>query len=396
MSASAPSSTAPQGPGIADRDPGPGTGRRRRIVGGVALLAIVVAAIAIVVADPFGHDDGAGAGVATGAADTSLATVRRGPLSSQVYENGTLGYAARPDGSPYAAINQATGAFTQLPSAGDVIACGKPLYRVDDEPVALLCGRTPSYRSLYEGMEGPDVRELNRNLVALGYATRDELDPASDEFTWATRAALIALQDDLGVDETGSLDPTGFVFLPGPLRITRVMATLGTMARPGAPIAQASSTRRRVQVDLSASAAAGVKRGSRVQVTLPDNRTTPGIVTRVGTVARSSGDEQSGGSSASSTIPVTIRLTRPRAVKGLQEAPVRVEIATARVADALSVPVTALVAQAGGGYAVETVGAGGRHRLVPVTLGMFDHANGLVQVSGSGLAGGERVVVPAT
>jgi hypothetical protein len=33
---------------------------------------------------------------------------------------------------------------------------------------------------------------------------------------------------------------------------------------------------------------------------------------------------------------------------------------------------------------------------VPVSLGLFDDADGLVQVSGSGLAVGQQVVVPTT
>ena len=48
-----------------------------------------------------------------------------------------------------------------------------------------------------------------------------------------------------------------------------------------------------------------------------------------------------------------------------------------------------------GGYAVEVAGAGGVHHLVGVQLGLFDDADGLVQVTGSGLAAGTRVVVPS-
>ena len=69
-------------------------------------------------------------------------------------------------------------------------------------------------------------------------------------------------------------------------------------------------------------------------------------------------------------------------------------LTTDTVADALVVPVAALRAQTGGGYAVEVAGAGGIHRLVPVNLGLFDDADGLVQVTGTTLAAGEQVVVP--
>ena len=71
-------------------------------------------------------------------------------------------------------------------------------------------------------------------------------------------------------------------------------------------------------------------------------------------------------------------------------------ISTGSVENALVVPVNTLLALAGGGYAVEVVNTAGVHRLVPVTLGLFDDAEGLVQVSGSGVRAGQRVVVPAS
>jgi multidrug efflux pump subunit AcrA (membrane-fusion protein) len=57
--------------------------------------------------------------------------------------------------------------------------------------------------------------------------------------------------------------------------------------------------------------------------------------------------------------------------------------------------VGALLAQAPGGYIVEVTGPGNRRRYVPVTTGIFDDADGLVQVTGA-LTPGQRVVVPAT
>jgi hypothetical protein len=75
---------------------------------------------------------------------------------------------------------------------------------------------------------------------------------------------------------------------------------------------------------------------------------------------------------------------------------VQVGIITASVRNALVVPVTALLARSGGGYAVEVVGAGARNHLVRVSPGLFDDAEGLVQVMASGLTAGQEVVVPAT
>jgi multidrug efflux pump subunit AcrA (membrane-fusion protein) len=64
------------------------------------------------------------------------------------------------------------------------------------------------------------------------------------------------------------------------------------------------------------------------------------------------------------------------------------------VPNVLAVPVTALLAQSNGGYSVEIVNPDATHRLIPVSLGMFDDADGLVQVTGPGLAAGQDVVVP--
>ena len=58
--------------------------------------------------------------------------VEQGEVSSMVTLNGTLTYRARSDGSPYSAINHASGTYTTLPEAGDKVDCGDVLYRVDE------------------------------------------------------------------------------------------------------------------------------------------------------------------------------------------------------------------------------------------------------------------------
>jgi hypothetical protein len=249
----------------------------------------------------------------------------------------------------------------------------------------------PAYRSLSAGESGPDVEQLNANLVHLGYATRSQLDPSSDSFSSATVSALEKLQSHLGDDQTGSLELGQAVFLPGPLRIAQTTATLGSMAQPGAPVAQATSTSRQVQVQLDPSQQSSVTVGEQAEITLPDNRTTPGTVTRIGTVVSSSGP---GSGLSGATIPVYITLRHPNAAGSLNQAPVQVQVTTAGVKNALVVPVTALVGSSGGGFAVEVVHAGGRRELVAVQLGLFDDAAGLVQVEGD-LRAGDRVAVPS-
>jgi len=102
------------------------------------------------------------------------------------------------------------------------------------------------------------------------------------------------------------------------------------------------------------------------------------------------------GGTPSTTIPVQATLTDPKAAGTLDQAPVTVNITTgSSPGPVLAVPVTALVAQSPGGYAVEVTGPGNTRRWVPVRPGMFDDADGLVQVTGN-LTPGQHVVVAAS
>lgn len=320
------------------------------------------------------------------------ARVERGTLSDQISQAGTLTYRARPDGSPYTVFNRARGTYTELPSSGDRVDCGGVLYRVDNQPVVLLCGTTPAYRSLSQGAGGPDVAELNANLVDLGYATRAALDPSSDSFGAATAAALRKLQAKLGEDQTGSLALGQAAFLPESLRIATVSGELGAEARPGAQVLSATSNVLEVQLALDPSQQGAVRSGDRVRITLPSNVSVTGRVDRLGRVAQVPAGQNGG--AGGPTIPVSIGLDHPEPARGLDQAPVQVNITTKGVNDALNVPVTAIVGRSGGGFAVEALRADGQRELVPVELGLFDSAGGRVQVEGD-LHVGERVVVPS-
>jgi hypothetical protein len=139
-----------------------------------------------------------------------------------------------------------------------------------------------------------------------------------------------------------------------------------------------------------------VKIGDPVAITLPDGRTTAGVLSRIGTVATSSSNNGAGSGSSPPTIPIYITLEHPQAAGNLDRAPVQTRITTTTVKHTLAVPVTALRTQTGGGYTVETLDARGVHHLVAVAVGLFDDANGLVQVRTSSLAAGEHVLLPAT
>jgi hypothetical protein len=335
---------------------------------------------------------GSDGGSSDNRAATSLATVQRRTLSTQQQFNGTLAYAGY-----YTVLSHVQGTMTWLPGVGQVVRQGQVLYRVDEAPVVLLYGDAPAYRTLAEGarasaVKGRDVAQLNHDLVALGYVDAADVDTAWNEFTWATRLGVEKLQGHLGVEQDGRLELGEVVFLPTAARVTSFQAGLGAPA--AGPVLQASSTVHTVTVALATDLQSTVKKGDRVTVTLPDGSTTPGQVAAIGKVATVSnhpGDQ--GGPGTTPTVPVYIRLTHPGAPGSMDQTPVQVEITDQTVRNVLAVDVTALLARAGGGYAVEIVDDDGTHHLVPVTPGLFDDAEGLVQVSGPGLRAGQHVVV---
>jgi peptidoglycan hydrolase-like protein with peptidoglycan-binding domain len=361
--------------------------RKTWVLTGAAVLVVVTVTGGVVVMS--------NAKQATPAAQESPANtvkVEKGKLSAMVSLDGTLTYRARSDGSPYSVINRADGTYTRLPDAGDKVDCGDVLYRVDDDPVVLLCGTLPAYRDLAMGDRGNDVRQLNRNLHELGYDADAAVDPHDHDFTWQTAQALEKLQHDKGFDVTGALDVDDAVFLPDSVRIAKVTGEPGGSARPGAQVAQATSDTLNVQVNLDASQQGEVKKGDRAQITLPGNTSVTGRVARLGRVARAPTGQNANAGDA--TIPAFIGLDHPKKARGLDRAPVHVDITTKGVQSALSVPVTALVGKSGGGFAVEVVRTGGRRELVAVKLGLFDTAGGRVQVEGD-VREGDQVVVPS-
>ena len=350
--------------------------RRTWALAAAAVLVVAIAAGTVVVVSSAKQSTAS-------AQDTPPNTqkVEKGELSAMVSQDGTLTYRARPDGSPYAVINQASGVYTKLPENGDRVGCGGVLYRVDDKPVVLLCGTVPAYRALHVGDAGQDVRQLNRNLRLRG-----------DAFTTTTEKALEVLQHNKGLQVTGALDIGDVVFLPESVRIAQVTAELGGAARPGAPVLKATSDDLHVQVNLDPSQQGEVKKGDRVQITLPGNTPVSGRVEGFGRVAQTPAGPDS--KPVDATIPTSISLDDPAKARGLDQAPVQVDITTKGVDNALSVPVTALVGKSGGGFAVEVVRAGGRRELMAVTLGLFDTGGGRVQVEGD-LRAGDSVVVPS-
>lgn len=377
---------------VRDASTGGSSQRRRRMLLVVALSLLAVAALIGWRATTSQSTPQQAA--AAGPARTATATVVRTDVVAQQQVPGTLGYLTTPP-----VINQLPGVVTAVPRLGTVIHRGEQLYAVNGQPVTLFYGDQPAWRTLILGVGGgADVRELEANLVAVG-ADRQHTITVDDQFSAATVAAVARWQHALGMPETGAVVLGQVVFAPGPVRVAADLAGLGADVQPGTAVLATTVATTAVTVDLDPVYQALIHHRSPVTVTLPGGTKLPGHVTAVSTVATSAVTDNSGsaaaGPPAAATIPVAIRLDHPGAAGHLDQAPVQVSIITQQARDVLAVPVTALLARAGGGYDVEIMTGTGARR-VPVTAGLFDDTSGLVQVQGpSALRAGMTVEVPA-
>jgi hypothetical protein len=209
-----------------DPEPQPRSSRRRRIAAAAAILAVLVAVAIVLLGSGSSPPANSSTGLPPG---YTSATVTRRTLTESSTVDGTLGY-----GRAFEVYDRLAGTFTWLPAAGAVIGRGGTLYRLNNLPVALMYGSVPAYRTLKSGVsDGPDVAQLNGNLIDLGY------DPSAaitdvNHFGDATAAAVRRWQKAEGLPETGEVELGRIVFAPGARRVTSVHVSVG-QDPPGEP-----------------------------------------------------------------------------------------------------------------------------------------------------------------
>ncbi|MFE0178376.1 peptidoglycan-binding protein [Streptomyces sp. NPDC059002] len=376
----------------------------------VVLAAITVAAAAGIAATGSLGGDGGGSASAAPSGPPATAKVQRTTLTDSETVDGNLGYgdattvqAPAASGSTASGQNgqggasgaeASSGTITWLPEEGKVVRRGDPVYRVDQRQVPLLYGSFPLYRTLQDGSEGADVTMLEKNLRALGYTGFT----ADDTYTSDTADAVKEWQDDLNRKQTGTVRPGDAVVADGARRVADLKTTTGAALTGN--VLTWTGTERTVGVDLDVQFEDLVEKGTKATVKLPDNSTVQAEVTDIGTPTTpqdNSGDSGSGGDSGNDnsnndvTLPVELTVKDQKGLGRYQAAAVDVTLKAESRKDVLVVPVNALVARRGGGYAVEVVTADGT-KYVPVKLGMF--ADGKVEVSGTGIKEGTVVGVP--
>jgi hypothetical protein len=229
--------------------------------------------------------------------------------------------------------------------------------------------------------ENSDIDLLKKNLTELG-------------FTGGASDAIKQWQAKTGRSATGLIEPGQIVVAPGPIRVAEHLAEVGAVvysrldSQAGAiptnntsnQIVRYTGTDKLVTVSLELADHDYARPGDAVVVTLPNNAKVAGVIGKVSTLFDKDGKADT-----------EIDIPEQAALGSLEAASVDVEFVVGKRADVLAVPITALVALAGGGYGVELV-QGEASRVVPVTTGLF--ASGNVEISGKDIAEGVAVRVP--
>ncbi len=348
--------------------------RTRLIIIGVVIVVVVLVAVIIAATS----NDAEQSSTFT----ESTAEVSQQDLVDREIVSGTLQFADAQD-----LVAQSGGTVTSLRDDGSKVVRGKSLWRINQRPTVLMYGSVPAYRTMSLGDRGTDVKQLKTNLKKLGYKGLSN----DKSFTSATADAVSEWQGDEGLPRSGTVVLGQVIFTPDSVRVAGQLTRVGSLVRPGAPMLSVTSQVREVAVDLNTSDQSLATLKEKVDVTLPDGTEITGKITAIGTVATSDSVPGQPGGDATSTIPVTVTLDRPSQAKQWDSAPVDVGLQASSATDVLTVPISALLALAEGGYAVEVVTDSDRN-LVAVETGLF--ADGQVEISGSGIEPGTTVVVP--
>jgi peptidoglycan hydrolase-like protein with peptidoglycan-binding domain len=356
--------------------------RRRRIVAGLAALTTVVAGAAAVALTRSSAADAAGGAPASGL--TTAAVERRDLVVTETL-TGELAYA-----DVKTVTSARKGTVTTVAAAGTTVAVGSALFSIDLEPAVVLRGEIPAFRVLdTTAGDGPDVRQLEQALADLGYGDGLTVD---EDFTSVTATAVTAWEKDLGrAEPDGVVELGDVIFTTGDLRVSAVLAAVGAQVQTGSDVVDTTSPAKVVDADLDADRSNDLETGTAVGLTLPGGTGTTGTVTNVGTQPETSSADPD----AAPTVPVQITLDDPAAADAFDSGSVDVVLERSRENSVLAVPVTALMALAEGGYAVQVVDAAQPtgYRLVAVAVGTI--AEGYVAVTGEAVREGVTVVVPA-
>jgi peptidoglycan hydrolase-like protein with peptidoglycan-binding domain len=293
------------------------------------------------------------------------------------------------------------GTIDSLAPSGTPVTTGTVLFHHDSYPVAAIEGDSSTTPALTRVLstsssDGVDVHLLETMLAAGGFDP-DGAMVVDDHFDDATAAAVQRwwAANGVTVDAAAVKVPAGsFIVVPGGLFVGDAKVAEGTIVARDTIVLDLTTAARQITTTAPVGDSTFVV-GAPIDVLFPDGTETTSNVVTVGNVASSNSNNPN----STPTVPITLNVAEvPAAYDNFVQIPVTLRVVAQQAKGALVVPVSALVALAEGGFAVEVVDATAADgtdttRLVGVTPGIY--ADGFVSITGDQLAEGMDVVVPS-
>jgi peptidoglycan hydrolase-like protein with peptidoglycan-binding domain len=127
---------------------------------------------------------------------------------------------------------------TSVLATGTRIEQGDVLYSVNGQPVVVLYGDVPAYRTMQDArtaLEGDDVLQLEEALTDLGYNAGTVT--VDGTFTANTAAMVEDWQEDIGATADGAVNLGEVVFIPGPAVVIDAAVAVGDGVNDGRLVA---------------------------------------------------------------------------------------------------------------------------------------------------------------
>lgn len=274
-----------------------------------------------------------------------------------------------------------SGVLTTAPTEPTSVPEGGTLFTVNLRPIVLGNGSIPMYRDIAAGAHGEDVTQLQEMLSRLGYYE----GTANGDADSLTRWAVIAWQNDLGVEADGVVRKGDIVFTnTAPVTvILHAERGVGDTLTGSEPVIEVVAPEPRVLLSLTDAQRSLVMEGMRVTAAKPEGGTWGG---RVGPTIDT---DQPGSITASLLNEDGGPLCGTECDQVRSGGTILTTIYQIEPVSGLTIPVTAIRTDSAGRTSVV------REDGEPVAVEVLATAHGIAAISGDGLKAGVSIVIGA-
>jgi peptidoglycan hydrolase-like protein with peptidoglycan-binding domain len=155
---------------------------------------------------------------------------------------------------------------------GELVQDGDTIVSIELVPTFVIEGDIPMFRSLHQGIDGPDVTQIQRFLRARGFLQ----DDPDGQFGADTAAATRAWQSAEGMPPSGTIESGTVIFLAGLPRRVSPIISVGAVVNAGDAIATVIAGAPTLVAQSAPEAGPRLRSGQPIAVTNPDGHSWEG------------------------------------------------------------------------------------------------------------------------